>query len=108
MKETLTINEVAHRLYADKNAGWSWDGAKALAEYMEQYEEDLGEELELDVVAIRCDYSEYDSALEAAQEYRFEPESEEEEYLEEEALEWLEANTTVIRVKGGGVIIQAW
>ena len=72
MKKTLTTYEVAGVLMGDKNAGWSRDGAYALAEYLEQYEEDTGEELELDIVAIRCDYSEYSSALEAANDYGFE------------------------------------
>jgi hypothetical protein len=58
MKKTLTTYDIAHALKSDKNANWSWDGARALAEYLEELEQDLGEEMELDVVAIRCDFSE--------------------------------------------------
>jgi len=35
-------------------------GLHALFEYLEQYEEDTGEELELDVIALCCDFSEHD------------------------------------------------
>ena len=58
MKTTLSTSDIAHTLKSDENAAWSWNGAKALAEYLEQLEEDTGEEMELDVCAIRCDFSE--------------------------------------------------
>ncbi len=43
----------------DDNANWSFNGAQALVEYLEAIEEDTGEDIEFDLVAIRCDYSEY-------------------------------------------------
>ena len=49
---------------SDTNANWSRAGAYALAEYLEEYEESTGEEIELDVCAIRCDFSEH-SGLQA-------------------------------------------
>jgi len=58
MKTTLSTSDIARALKSDENAAWSWDGARALAEYLEQLEEDTGEEIELDVCAIRCDFSE--------------------------------------------------
>jgi hypothetical protein len=61
MKTTLSTSDIARALKSDENAAWSWNGARALAEYLEEYEESTGEELELDVVAIRCDFSEYES-----------------------------------------------
>jgi hypothetical protein len=64
MKTTLATSDIAHALKSDFNAAWSWKGARALAEYLEEYEESTGEELELDVCAIRCDFSEY-ASLEA-------------------------------------------
>lgn len=69
MKTTLSTNEIADALKRDENAAWSYQGAKALAEYIEQMEEDTGEEMELDVVAIRCDFSEYASLQDWAVEY---------------------------------------
>ena len=69
MKTTLSTNEVTHILLQDDNAAWSYNGAKAMAEYLEQYEEDCETELELDVVAIRCDFSEYESLQDWATDY---------------------------------------
>ena len=62
MKITVSANQVADCLKADQYANWSHAGARALAEHYEILEDCLGEELEVDVVAARCDYSEHESA----------------------------------------------
>lgn len=62
MKLTLSTNQIADALKSDKFANWSYYGSTALAEYLEQLEQETGEEMELDTVAIRRDYSEYESA----------------------------------------------
>ena len=69
MKKTLNTYEIVNALLNDKTANWSYNGAKALAEYLEQYEEDCGVELELDAVALRCNYAEYESLYRWADEY---------------------------------------
>ena len=69
MKTTLSTSEAADILFNDKNANWSYSGARALAEYLEEYEESTGEEMEFDYVAIRCDFSEWDSLQEWAADY---------------------------------------
>jgi hypothetical protein len=37
---------------------FSYEGLKILFEYLEEYEMDIGEELELDVIGLCCDFSE--------------------------------------------------
>ena len=69
MKQTINTYQIADALIQDDNANWSRSGAFALAEFLEQYEEDCETELELDVVAIRCDFSEHDSVLQWAEDY---------------------------------------
>lgn len=69
MKKTLTTEQIAHALLDDHNARWTRVGAYALAEALEEYEADCGLELELDVVALRCEYSEYDSLEDWITEY---------------------------------------
>ena len=107
MKKTLTTDQAADLLVADDNAGWSYAGASALVEYLENLEEDTGEEIEFDRIAIRCDFSEYESAREAAKEYGWEPDEDADSDDAEEAaaLEWLNDRTTVITF-GGGVIVR--
>lgn len=111
MKTTLSTSQAADLLKADTNARWSRAGAYALVEHLEQLEEDTGETIEFDAVAIRCDYSEHASVLEAALEQGFEPnpnlgeEVQTEEDKEADALSWLQDHTQVIEFEGG-VIIQ--
>jgi len=69
MKKTMTTYDIAHELLQDTNAAWTRAGAFALAEHLEQYEEETGEEMEMDVVAIRCDFSEYSSLEDWAVDY---------------------------------------
>ena len=101
MKITLSTSQIADALRNDSNASWSYSGACALAEYLDNLDEETGEETELDVVGVRCEFTEYDSALEAAQDHGYEVDQ------EENALEWLQGETEVIEFQGG-VIIQCF
>jgi len=69
MKITLNTYEAAKVLLNDENANWSSAGSLAMVRYLEDLEEDLGEEIDLDVVALRCDYTEYKSLQEWLCEY---------------------------------------
>ena len=105
MKITLNTNDIVNHLLRDTNARWSRDGAEALAEHLEEMEDSTGEEMELDVVAIRCDFSEYSSAAEAAGEYGWAPdETEYDDANEAAALAWLQDRTSVITFNGGVII----
>ena len=66
---TLNTYQIADALKNDTCARWSYNGSLALAEYLEEYEESTGEEMELDVCAIRCDFSEYSSLQDWASDY---------------------------------------
>ena len=99
MKTILSTNEVINELRRDEYAGWSYEGAKAIAQYLKEYEESTGEELQFDPVAIRCEFTEYENAIEAAAQYTSEFTT------EAAALEYLEDHTNVITYDGG-VIIQ--
>jgi hypothetical protein len=59
MKTTLTTSQAAQILVDDENANWTRAGAYALAEYLENLEEDTGEQIEFCRVSLRCDFSEY-------------------------------------------------
>ena len=59
-----TINEYQFtQAFTDMNRdnNFSYEGKKALYEWLEEYEESTGEEMELDVIAICCDFTEYES-----------------------------------------------
>ena len=104
MKITLSTTRAAYMLLDDKSASWSYEGAEALVEYLEQLEEDTGEEMELDVVAIRCDYSEHASLEEWAKDYGYEPEGDTEEEREEDIRDHIQSNGQLIEFDGGVIV----
>jgi hypothetical protein len=108
MKKILNTQEIANELLADENADWSRAGAFALAEYLENLEEDSWVDMELDVVAIRCEFNEYSTALEAALEYLSMDEIVQRrdaiDNLEGSALEYLHENTMVYEFDGGVIV----
>tara|TARA_R110001583_G_scaffold49897_1_gene155994 strand:+ start:1702 stop:2001 length:300 start_codon:yes stop_codon:yes gene_type:complete len=77
---------------------FSYDGLKALFEYLEDYEEDTGEEIELDVIALCCDYAEYDSLNEYNDDYGT-------KYSEIDAIQ---DDTTLIKIDDNSFIIQQY
>ena len=48
---------------------FTYEGLNALFEYFEEYEEDSGQQVELDVIAICCDFTEYASIAEVLKDY---------------------------------------
>jgi len=68
--------------------GFSYHGATALFDYLEQYEEDTGEQLDFDPIAFNCDYTEYESEKELLSQYD-----------SCDTLEDIEDNTTLIKFK---------
>lgn len=109
MKKTLTTYEIAHELMQDENAAWTRAGAFALAEHLEQCEEDTGEELELDIVAIRCDFDEYSSLEDWANDYGLEEDSLDDahEDREENIRSFIQDNGQLIEF-GSGIIVSSF
>ena len=60
MKQSINIYDFQEAFRLRPN-NFSNDGLRALFEYLEYLEEDIGEEFELDVIAICCEYTEYES-----------------------------------------------
>lgn len=115
MKQNINFSQFCDSFSDSYKDNFSYYGKKALFEYLENYEEDTGEDIELDTVALCCDYTEYENALECATEYGFTTDETDKSDKEEEARLWLEDRTQVIEfqndnpfMKGrtSGIIIQ--
>ena len=111
MKITLSTNDIASRLIDDSYASWSYNGANALAEWLEEYEESSGMECEFDACAIRCDFSEYESLVDWAEEnlsdYKEElgiDEDMDEDEIDDKIRECINNNTTLIEFDGGIIV----
>jgi len=95
MKQSVNFTDFT-KAFHDHGRGtqFTYEGLKALFEHLEDYEDDTGEEIELDVIALCCDYVEYDN-LEAIQE----------DYIDIEDMADLEDATYVIPVGAHSFII---
>lgn len=59
MKTTVSRYEFERAFVdADRKENFTYEGLNALFEYLAEYEEQTGEEIELDVIAICCEYCE--------------------------------------------------
>ena len=67
---------------------FSYEGLNSLFDYLEQFEEDMGKEMEFDPVAICCEYSEYENLEEIKNNY---------DCIEN--YEDLENNTSIIKIE---------
>ena len=58
MKNTVDIYQFRNEFQAIRPNNFSYEGLTVLFDYLEEYESSCGEELELDVIALCCDFSE--------------------------------------------------
>jgi hypothetical protein len=103
MKQTVNENMFIEEFQTIRPNQFSYAGLRALFAHLDELEEEIGEEMELDVIALCCEFSEYQSAADALSNYDWggpnDPETE-----EEESLAFLRDNTTVICFDGGIII----
>ena len=70
MKTTVNLYDFEQAFKSIRPDNFSYDGLKALFEYMEELEEETGHpEIELDVIAFCVDFSEYESIEEFQDDY---------------------------------------
>ena len=56
MKQTINFSQFRDEFKAIRPTNFDGEGLKLLFAYLEEYEESTGEEVELDVIALCCDY----------------------------------------------------
>ena len=69
MIEVVTENQFIDRFRKIRPTNFTYEGLQALFEYLEQYEDDTGEEIELDVIGLCCEFSQYDNLKEFQDDY---------------------------------------
>ena len=82
---------------------FSYPGLCALFDYLERFEEDTDTELELDPIALCCEWQEFDTALAAAQAFGY---CDGVDSKEETPLEWLQNRTQAIEFSFGLLVNQ--
>lgn len=105
MKTTVNQSEFIDAFHrCDRYEQFGYDALCSLFDYMEQLESDCGEEMELDVIAICCDYS-VDSVEDIARNYSIDIADMDDDEARSAVLEYLQDNTTVVDEDCNGKIL---
>ena len=114
MKQSVNLYDF-HNAFREANREnqFSYEGREALFEYLECYEEDTGEEIELDVISLCCDYEEYENVAEYLDYYTETDikrgDYEDDEEYTEAVKEDIQDNTTLIEIEDSdGFIIEQY
>lgn len=90
MKTTVNFSMFLDSFSETYKNNFTFEGKRALYDYLIQYEEDTGNELELDPVSFCCEYTEYEDIKEFQDAYG-------DKY---KTIDDIEEQTTVIRIEG--------
>ena len=114
MTTTITFNDFCDGFTGSYKDTFSYEGKRALFDYLEEYEDETGQQIDFDPIALASEYSEYDSAGTITREYldfegmTFSKDGSELEtayQVETKALEYLEERNRVISCENGHVIV---
>jgi hypothetical protein len=92
---------------ADRKENFSYEALGLLFDYFEDYEEETGQEIELDVIAICCEYSE-DTIEDIISNYSIDVEGMDDDEQIEAVRDYLEARTTLVGETASGFVYLAF
>ena len=105
MKQTINFYQFSDAFKSLRPDNFSYDGLQLLFEHLENLKEEMQQEIELDVIAICCDYSE-DTIDNIASNYDIDlPDYLEEDDIAEYVSEQLEKETIVVGITDNNTIV---
>lgn len=105
MKQTINFQQFRDAFLRMRPANFSPDGLKLLWDYLEEYEQSAGEELEFDVIGLCCDFSE-EFWRDVAENYGIDiKDIENEEDQQQAVMDYLCDNTGVCGITDDGNIV---
>ena len=103
MKQTIGLSQFQDAFMSIRPDNFSYEGLEQLFNYFESYEQDTNDEIELDVIAICCEYAE-NTPTDIAKYYNIELEDDGNELLN--VLDYLADHTSVIGHTDNSIIYQ--
>jgi hypothetical protein len=107
MKQTISLSgfrDAFHR--ANRGNQFSYEALELIFDYIEEYEQSTGEEIELDVIGLCCEWAE-DTPEEIIEYYKIDIDPEEESDIAQAVLDYLHDETQVAGVTDNGSIVYA-
>jgi hypothetical protein len=99
MKQTINLYQFRDNFNQSRPNNFSYEGLAILFEYLEELENDTGNEMELDVIGLCCDFSE-DSLSSIVDSYSIDLEGEDDH--EQAVKDYLEDKTTLLGITQDG------
>lgn len=100
MIKTINFQDFCDSFNPNRTDQFSYDAKKAIFDYLKKYKASTGEQLELDPIAICCEWTEYEDWQEFIQAY-----PKYEDYDFDEGIEKLQDETTVLMLEQEGFVI---
>jgi hypothetical protein len=104
MKLTLSQFDFTEWMQQNPNNPFSYEALELLWDYLENYEDNTGEEIEFDPVGFRCEFCE-SSFNEIISENNLNAQGLDEEADKKLAFEFLNKNTTVLGITEHGTVV---
>lgn len=108
MKTTVNFSQFCDTFRSmDRNNQFTYEGKRVLFDFLESIEEDTGKELELDVIALCCEYAE-EHWEDIASNYSIDlSQCEDDEEKEEAVVEYLRYRTAYVGASESGLHVYA-
>lgn len=88
----------------DRYDGYGYEALKVIFDYLEEYEQETGQEIELDVIAICCDYNaEHYAAI--ASNYSIDLEGLDDDEAKSTVIEYIQDNSSYLGEAEEGVLV---
>ena len=109
MYQTISIYDFENAFNkAGRKDQFSYEGKQKLFDYLEAYEDDTGEKVELDVIALCCEYEE-SAVIDIAANYDIDIEGLDEDAALETVMGYLRDHTQVVGAIGtDGILFQSF
>ena len=108
MKQTICLSQFQNAFNAIRPNNFSYEGLEQLFNYFESYEDDTGEQIELDVIAICCEYQE-SSIEEILSSYDIELDPDDDTQVNfDKVFAYLAYNTSVVGHTDNSIIFQSF
>lgn len=104
MKTTVYFSEFRDYFHEIRPDNFSYEGLRILFDYFEEFEEQTGEEVEFDVIAICCDFSE-DSYENIANQYGIELDTNEnDDEIKQQVIDYLQDQGVYVGESINGIV----
>jgi hypothetical protein len=105
MKQSVNFSDFVDAFHAfDRYDGYGYEALKVIFNYLEEYESETGVEVELDVIAICCDYDSQHYA-DIASNYSIDIDGLDDDEAKEAVIEYIQDNSFYLGEATDGVLV---